>query len=57
MVSFLPHVIDTNDWDIRTHSRRFCVNPASTFIPSAVPIRAKLSTINPISARSRKPAV
>ena len=40
----------------RTHSRRFCVNTSSTFMPRAAPIRAKLKTINPISARSRNPA-
>jgi hypothetical protein len=39
-----------------THNRRFCVNTSSTFMPSAAPIRAKLTTIDPISARSRKPA-
>jgi hypothetical protein len=32
------------------------VNTSSTFIPSAAPIRAKLNTINPINARSRRPA-
>ena len=40
----------------RIHNRRFCVNTSSTFMPSAAPIRAKLNTINPIDARSRKPA-
>ena len=40
----------------RTQSRRFCVNTSSTFMPSAAPMRAKLNTINPINARSRKPA-
>jgi hypothetical protein len=40
----------------RTQSRRFWVNTPSTFMPSAAPIRAKLNTISPISARSRKPA-
>ena len=40
----------------RTQSRRFCVNTSSTFMPSAAPIRAKLKTIDPISARSRSPA-
>jgi hypothetical protein len=40
----------------RTHSQRFRVNTSSTFMPSAAPMRAKLKTINPIRARSRKPA-
>jgi hypothetical protein len=39
----------------RTQSRRFCVNTSSTFMPSVAPIRAKLNTISPISARSRNP--
>jgi hypothetical protein len=33
------------------------VNTSSTFIPSAAPIRAKLNTINPISARSCRPVI
>jgi hypothetical protein len=33
------------------------VNTSSTFMASAAPIRAKLDTINPLSARSRRPAI